>query len=99
MMPSDPGYAEALDEMEAAEATERTEGRPCGPCPWVSRDQRDKDAVANPIIQTQMKMGGWFCCHVNMGTCYGARLMYEKHLREEVADETSVERGGVGPAA
>ena len=28
------------------------------------------------------KPGNWFCCHVNMGTCYGARLMYEKHLRK-----------------
>lgn len=82
LTPTDPGYAQALDQMEAAESTERTEGRPCGPCPWVSTDQRDKDAVANPIMQTQMQMGGWFCCHVNMGTCYGARLMHEKHLRQ-----------------
>lgn len=82
MEPTDSGYAKALDRMEAAEVADRTEGMPCGACPWVSTDQRDKDAVANPIMQTQMKMGGWFCCHVNMGTCYGARLMHEKHLRQ-----------------
>lgn len=89
LTPDSPGYAEALDRMEADELAHRTEGRPCKPCPWVSTEQRDKDAVANPIIQTQMKMGGWFCCHVNMGTCYGARLMYEKHLRKVDAENKS----------
>lgn len=83
MHPTDPGYADALDEMEAAEKAERTEGRPCSDCPWVSTKQRDKDATApGTPCHTQMTIGGWFCCHVNMGTCYGARLMYEKHLRK-----------------
>jgi hypothetical protein len=87
MKPTDPGYAEALDQMEAAEAAERTEGRPCEPCPWVSTDPRDKEITSKPPFRTQMEMGGWFCCHVNMGTCYGARLMHEKHLRKQAKEK------------
>lgn len=58
------------------------EDRPCTACPWVSRDERDVQAVSNPETQAAMLEGRWFCCHVNMGTCHGARLQYEKSKRE-----------------
>lgn len=59
-----------------------SEDRPCGPCPWVSTDARDREAVAAPAVQKAMQEGGWFACHVNLGTCHGARLQHEKHLRK-----------------
>lgn len=55
---------------------------PCGACPWVSRDERDKAAVSDPATQAAMQAGRWFCCHVNMGTCHGARLLHERHIRK-----------------
>ncbi len=58
------------------------EGTPCGPCPWVSTDQRDKDTIEATGARAAMEQGKWFCCHVNMGTCHGARLQHEKHLRK-----------------
>lgn len=60
---------------------ESSEERPCGACPWVSQDPRDKEAINAPGTQEAMKAGTWFCCHVNMGTCHGAALQYERHQR------------------
>lgn len=66
---------------ESAAAATETE-RPCAACPWVSTDARDRAAVEKPETQAAMQAGTWFCCHVNMGTCHGARLLHEKHLRK-----------------
>lgn len=59
-----------------------TNERPCSACPWVSTSPRDREAVADDATQEAMKAGKWFCCHVNMGTCHGAKLMHEKHVRK-----------------
>lgn len=59
--------------------------RPCDACPWVSRDERDVLAVADPATRQAMEEGRWFCCHINMGTCHGARLLHEKHRKKERA--------------
>lgn len=59
-----------------------SEGKPCEKCPWMSRDPRDKEAVADPSVQATMKSGRWFCCHVNMGTCFGAQIRYEQHVKK-----------------
>lgn len=56
--------------------------KPCDACPWVSQDSRDQAAVADPATRASMEAGNWFCCHVNMGTCHGARLLHEKHMRK-----------------
>ncbi len=56
--------------------------KPCNACPWVSTDQRDKEAVSAPGMQEAMQNGNWFCCHVNMGTCHGAALMHDKFKRK-----------------
>lgn len=45
--------------------------KPCADCPWTSRDQRDVDALT-PEIREKAVEGRWFCCHVNLGTCFGA---------------------------
>lgn len=58
------------------------DGKPCEKCPWMSHDERDKEAVSAPDVQATMEAGTWFCCHVNMGTCHGARIRYEQHLRK-----------------
>lgn len=57
-------------------------GKPCDPCPWTSKDQRDIDAISDPVIDAAMKAGEWFACHGRGGgTCFGARLRYEAHQR------------------
>lgn len=43
-------------------------GKPCKKCPWAEKGQ--------PLITEELKKSNtgnaWFCCHINMGTCYGA---------------------------
>lgn len=42
--------------------------KPCTECPWTKKDMPDiSDELKNVAIT-----GGWFCCHVNMGSCSGA---------------------------
>lgn len=59
-----------------------SEHRPCADCPWVSGQPRDREATTQPSVEQAMKRGDWFCCHVNMGTCYGAKLRYEQHQKK-----------------
>ena len=33
-------------------------------------------------MQAAMEAGAWFCCHVDLGTCHGARLLHERHVRK-----------------
>lgn len=47
------------------------EEKPCEQCPWLSKDERDRNALT-PEVRDAAKRGAWFCCHVRMGTCYGA---------------------------
>lgn len=63
------------------------EGRPCSACPWVSRDKDYRAAVSDPATRAAMESGQWFCCHVNMGTCHGARLLHERHVAKAAARE------------
>lgn len=56
--------------------------RPCDACPWVSQSPRDKAATLSPEMQEALAAGAWFCCHVNMGTCHGARLQQERIARQ-----------------
>lgn len=58
-----------------------TDDKPCSACPWTSKDQRDIDATSDPAVQASMQAGQWFCCHVNMGTCHGARLRHLHHVK------------------
>jgi hypothetical protein len=55
---------------------------PCQKCPWTSKDQRDKDSITSDIRQAAVD-GLWFCCHVNMGTCYGAQRYGEAVRKKE----------------
>lgn len=45
--------------------------KPCGECPWISKDLRDIEALT-PTVRAAAARGDWFCCHVNAGTCWGA---------------------------
>lgn len=56
-------------------------GKPCEKCPWMSKDARDIEAISAPEVQDAMKAGQWFCCHVHMGTCYGAELQSIAHAK------------------
>lgn len=42
---------------------------PCASCPWTAKGQPD----LTPVIREAAARGAWFCCHVHMGTCYGAK--------------------------
>lgn len=44
--------------------------KPCAHCPWTDAAQ-DVDAIV-PGASASAKAGDWFCCHVHMGTCWGA---------------------------
>jgi hypothetical protein len=48
------------------------ESKPCNACPWTSKEQRDKEALTDEVKKAAAS-GAWFCCHVHMGTCYGAQ--------------------------
>ena len=54
-----------------------TENKPCDKCPWTEKGQ--------PLITDQLKetakKGTWFCCHVNMGECFGAKNFGETQNR------------------
>lgn len=63
-----------------------TDDSPCSACPWVSRDPRDVEAINAPGTQAAMESGRWFCCHVNLGTCHGARIRHEQHLRKAATE-------------
>lgn len=49
-------------------SAESTRPTPCKACPWVEKGQ--------PLITDELRAcarrGEWFCCHVNLGTCFGA---------------------------
>lgn len=47
-------------------------GAPCADCPWTSGLRRDVLALTEDVKQSAID-GKWFCCHVNLGTCHGAR--------------------------
>lgn len=56
--------------------------KPCGPCPWTSKDPRDQDAIAAPEIDAAMRAGQRFACHGRGGgTCIGAQLRHAHHMR------------------
>lgn len=43
--------------------------KPCPACPWISKEARD---IIAPLYRDAAGAGQWFCCHVNLGTCWGA---------------------------
>lgn len=48
-------------------------GVPCGACPWVQKGQPD----ITSDVRAAAERGQWFCCHVHLGTCHGARRYSE----------------------
>jgi hypothetical protein len=48
-------------------------GKPRNGCPWTSRAERDKAALSDNLKRAAAR-GDWFCCHVRLGTCHGAKL-------------------------
>lgn len=53
--------------------------RPCPACPWTQKGQPD----ITDELRSCASDGQWFCCHVNMGTCFGAQRYAESRKREE----------------
>lgn len=51
-------------------------GKPCEACPWLSRDPEVKAIIEKHQARAAAETGAWFCCHVNLGTCYGAQLVH-----------------------
>lgn len=52
---------------------------PCEKCPWTQKGQPD----LNDVLRSAACDGKWFCCHVNMGTCYGAQRYAVSVLKKE----------------
>lgn len=42
-------------------------GTPCAKCPWEANDPD-----ITPVVRAAAEAGKVFCCHVRMGTCWGA---------------------------
>lgn len=47
----------------------KEESTPCVKCPWIAKGQPD----LTPEVRQAAVDGKWFCCHVHMGTCFGAQ--------------------------
>jgi hypothetical protein len=58
------------------------QGKPCAQCPWTSSDPRDKSAIDAHKARAAAEAGQWFCCHVNLGTCYGALAVSKRAAKE-----------------
>lgn len=58
-----------------------TDTKPCAGCPWTSKAARDRAALTDEVRAAAVE-GKWFCCHVHMGTCYGAER-YGKAKRQQ----------------
>lgn len=52
---------------------------PCAKCPWTQPGRPD----ISPEIEAAAKAGLWFCCHVNMGTCFGAKAVSDRAARKQ----------------
>jgi hypothetical protein len=52
--------------------------KPCEKCPWTQRGRPD----ITPEVLEAGRSGMWFCCHVNMGTCYGAQAEHKRAIKE-----------------
>jgi len=48
--------------------------KPCEQCPWTIKGQPDITST----MRSANDKGEWFCCHVNMGTCHGAKNTRKK---------------------
>lgn len=59
-----------------------TERTACSECPWTSAAERDRAALTDKLKATAAN-GMWFCCHVNMGTCYGAQRFAASRAAEK----------------
>lgn len=55
--------------------------KPCKDCPWIHAKE-----LLSPVTRGAAIKGSWFCCHKNMGTCYGAQQYGEakRKQREKV---------------
>ena len=53
--------------------------KPCKNCPWIKKGQPD----ISDEVRKAMESGQWFCCHVNMGTCFGAQKLYKNHINNK----------------
>lgn len=48
--------------------------KPCVACPWTKKGRPD----ITPDVFRAAEGGTWFCCHVNLGTCWGAAVVTRK---------------------
>lgn len=55
---------------------------PCASCPWTIKGQPDIKAEHRAAAEG----GAWFCCHVHLGTCYGAQRYAEAVRKREKSD-------------
>lgn len=65
--------------MNAAIEALATASTPCSACPWTQKGQPD----LTPAVREAAEAGKWFCCHVHMGTCFGAQRYSEAKRRSD----------------
>jgi len=63
---------------------------PCDGCPWASAADRDRAALTDEVKAAAAR-GDWFCCHVNMGTCWGS-VRYAKSGAAVIRRKLTTER-------
>ena len=52
---------------------------PCADCPWSAKGQPD----LNDELRAAAARGAWFCCHVHLGTCWGAARYQQALAKKE----------------
>lgn len=58
---------------------------PCEACPWTQKGQPD----LTECVRQAAKDGAWFCCHVHLGTCFGAERYGKAKTTERNTNELS----------
>ena len=65
------------------------DGVKCPCCPWLIKGQPD----ITDDVRAACHEGQWFCCHMNGGTCEGAKLEHDKNKRKTSKEDESINNG------
>ena len=52
---------------------------PCEHCPWPAKGQPD----LTDELREHAAAGTWFCCHVHLGTCWGAERFRQARAKAD----------------
>jgi hypothetical protein len=52
--------------------------KPCDQCPWLQKKPDEMVKRLTDAARPALERGDWFCCHVRLDECDGARLLQQK---------------------